>query len=74
MSRWNWLKHRQERLQSGSLDDVLADINYCRQRKQLATLKSHIKTWRKRRAEAESTVIARFGEDALSAQLGSSRA
>jgi hypothetical protein len=74
MSRWNWLKHREERLQSGSLDDLVADINYCRQREQLATLKSHIKTWRKRRAEAESSVIERFGEDVLSARFGSSRA
>jgi hypothetical protein len=74
MSRWNWLKHREERLRSGSLDDLIADINYCRQREQLARLKSHIKTWRKRRAEAESSVIERFGEDVLSAYFGSSRA
>lgn len=74
MPRWNWLSQRSKRLESGVLPDLFQDIEYCRQREQLATLKSHIKTWRARRAEAETAVIERFGEDALSAQFGSSRA
>lgn len=50
------------------------DIEYCRQREDLATLKSHAKKWRARRAEAEAAVIARFGEEALSASDGNTRA
>ena len=74
MPRWNWLKHRPQRLESGTLDELIQDIEYCRQREETATLKSHMKTWRQRRAEAESSVVERFGEEALSQRFGSSRA
>lgn len=73
MSRWNWLRNRPQRLQSGTLDELIRDIAYCRQREQLAKLKSHVKTWRQRRAEAESSVMERFGEEALSEHFGGSR-
>lgn len=74
VSRWNWLNRRPQRLQSGSMAEVLQDIQYCRQREQLASLKSHVKTWRARRAEAEEAFIDRFCEEVLSAHVGSSRA
>jgi hypothetical protein len=74
MPRWNWLKHRSRRLESGTLDELTQDIEYCRHREEIATLKSHVKTWRQRRAEAESSVVERFGEEALSNRFGSSRA
>jgi len=74
MPHWNWLKHRPERLRSGTLAELIRDIGYCRQREEIATLKSHIKTWRKRRAEAESSVMERFGEEELSKHFGSHRA
>lgn len=65
MSRWNWLKLRPQRLRSGTLAELLQDIAYCRQREQLAELKSHVKTWRARRVEAEAAVAERFGEDSM---------
>ena len=74
MPRWNWLKHGAERLRSGTLAELIRDNGYCRQREEIATLKAHIKTWRKRRAEAESSVMERFGEEEPSKQLGSHRA
>jgi hypothetical protein len=74
MPRWNWLKHRHQRLESGTLDEIIQDIEYCRQREEIAILKSHVETWRKRRAEAESSVVERFGEAALAKRFGSSRA
>jgi hypothetical protein len=74
MPRWNWLKDRPQRLESGTLEQLIQDIDYCRQREEIATLKSHIKTWRQRRTEAESSVMERFGEEALSTRCGSSRA
>ena len=74
MSRWKWLQEREKRLSSGSLNELLADIAYCRQREQLPELKSNVKAWKQRRAEAESAVIERFGEGALEAAFGASRA
>ena len=71
MSRWNWLKERTRRLQSGALSELLQDIAYCKQREQLAALKSHVKTWRSRREEAEAAIAERFGESALSSGKGS---
>jgi hypothetical protein len=74
MSRWNWLKDRPRRLESGSLEELYQDIDYCRTREELAKLRSHIKMWRQRRAEAEKAVIERFGEESLESRYGSSRA
>ena len=65
MSRWNWLDNRPQRLRTGPLSELLDDIAYCIQREQLSALKSHVKTWRGRRQEAESAVVERFGEQAL---------
>lgn len=70
MSRWNWLKDRPLRLQSGALPELLQDIAYCKQREQLSELKQHVKTWRARRKEAEIAVVERFGEEALSTKNG----
>lgn len=74
MSRWSWLKNRPKRLKSGSLEELYSDIDYCRKREEITKLRSHIKTWRQRRAVAEKAVIERFGEEALEARYGSSRA
>lgn len=74
MSRWSWLNDRPKRLEAGSLEELYADIDYCRSREEIAKLKSHIKTWRQRRTEAEKAVIERFGEEALESRYGSSRA
>jgi len=74
MSRWNWLKDRPKRLESGSLEELCRDIDYCRTREELAKLRDRIKTWRQRRAEAEKAVIERFGEEPLESRYGSSRA
>jgi hypothetical protein len=74
MSRWSWLKDRPKRHKTGSLEELYSDIDYCREREELAKLRSHIKTWRQRRAEAEEAVIERFGEEALQVRYGSSRA
>ena len=62
MSRWNWLKERPHRLQSGALSELLQDVEYFKQREHMATLKSHVKTWRARREEAEAAIVERFGE------------
>lgn len=67
MSRWNWLQDRPQRLRSGTLAELLQDIAYCRQREQLAALKSHVKTWRARREEAEAAAAERFGEEGVQA-------
>ena len=72
MSRWNWLKERPRRLQSGGLSELLQDIAYCKQREQQANLKSHVKTWRSRREEAEAAIAERFGENSLSTSKGGS--
>lgn len=74
MSRWKWLRERDERLKTASLQELAADIAYCRHRARHATLKSQAKTWEDRRAEAEDAIRTRFGEDALDRILGSSRA
>jgi hypothetical protein len=65
MSRWSWLKNREQKLKSGSLEDLYADIEYCRTREKIAKLKSSVKTWQQRRAEAEKAVAERFGEEVL---------
>jgi hypothetical protein len=61
-------------LKSGTLEELIRDIQYCRQREEIATLKDHVKTWRKRRSEAETVVVERFGEEELTKRFGSSRA
>ena len=65
MPRWSWLKNREQKLKSGELEALLADINYCREREKIAKLKSGVKVWQQRRREAEKVIIERFGEDAL---------
>lgn len=65
MSRWIWLKNREQRLTSGPLADVLKDLHYCRERERLSKLEVHKKTWRSRAREAENAIVKRFGEDAL---------
>ena len=74
MPRWQWLRGRAHRLQTGTLEELRADIAYCEQRANLAKLKAGVKTWRNRRAEAEAAVIERFGEEALDSLVGNSRA
>jgi hypothetical protein len=74
VSRWRWLRERDQRLKSGTLEELTADIFYCRERGDRSKLKSQIKTWEQRRAEAEAAVIERFGEKALDAFEGGSRA
>jgi hypothetical protein len=74
MPRWRWLRERDQRLRSGTLEELGADIAYCKQRASLSKLKSHLKTWEQRRAEAEAAVTERFGEDALDSLEGTSRA
>lgn len=65
MSRWPWLKDRTQRLKFGTLEQLYADLDYCRWRENLSTLKSHLKSWEKRRLEVEKVIVERFGEEAL---------
>ena len=52
-------------MKSGSLEDLYADMEYCRTGEKIAKLKPSVKTWQQRRAEAEKAVAERFGEEAL---------
>ncbi len=65
MPRWSWLKDRDQKLKSGTLEDLLSDINYCREREKIAKLKWGVTIWQRRRRETENVIIERFGEDAL---------
>lgn len=49
----------------GSLEDLHANIEYCRTREKIAKLKPSVKTWQQRRTDAEKAVAERFGEEAL---------
>ena len=69
MSRWSWLKDREQKLKYGSLADLHAHIEYCRTREKIAKLKSSVRTWQERRAEAEKAVAERFGEEVLEKRL-----
>lgn len=65
MSRWDWFRGREQRLATGTLEELLKDLAHCQSREQLATLKLHKKTWRTRRNEVESAISERFGDGAL---------
>jgi hypothetical protein len=62
MTRYKWLRGRDDRLWTMSERELRQDISYCEARAKLAKLKSHKKTWAKRRLEAEKALMERFGE------------
>jgi hypothetical protein len=65
MPRSDWLRHREQRLATGTLEELLKDLALCRSRERLASMKSHLKSWRQRRLEIEEAITDRFGEEIL---------